>query len=548
MEKFSFLPGCRVLQIERGSRGSLVILVDSRRGSARCPHCGAVSRVVHSRYRRSPADLPAFGHELRVALLVRRFYCRQATCPKRTFAERFAGAVAPYARRTRRLAKALGRVGIALGGAAGARLARGLGMPVSRDTLLRVIRALPLPAVEPPRVVGVDDWALRKGRTYGTILVDLERRRVLDLLADRSANTVAGWLRDHPGIAVVARDRSTEYSRAATNGAGQATQVADRWHLLANTRQMLERWLFAVHGRLRRLPPVHTDASTIAPRRTRAFSRPRAERVASVASHERWLAVYKEVRCRHAAGETLLGIARSMGLARGTVRKYVQARSFPERALRAPGPSALDPFIPHLAARVAAGCENGMELWREVRTLGYAGRAKAVHLWLQQHRSVPAKTTPHRWRKETPTPSGGLPALLSPKRLAWALVKPAEARNDEEAAAVAQAEQDAETQTVAGLARRFTALVRAAGRTAESDHAAAGLEAWLTKAGSCGVTAVQTFAAGLEQDGAAVRAALTLPWSSGQAEGQINRLKLLKRQMYGRASLDLLRRRTLLAA
>ncbi|PWC51789.1 hypothetical protein TSA6c_19670 [Azospirillum sp. TSA6c] len=189
-----------------------------------------------------------------------------------------------------------------------------------------------------------------------------------------------------------------------------------------------------------------------------------------------------------------------------------------------------------------------MELWREVRTLGYAGRAKAVHLWLQQHRSVPAKTTPHRWRKETPTPSGGPPALLSPKRLAWALVKPAEARNDEEAAAVAQAEQDAETETVAGLARRFTALVRAAGRTAESDHAAAGLEAWLTEAGSCGVTAVQTFAAGLEQDGAAVRAALTLPWSSGQAEGQINRLKLLKRQMYGRASLDLLRRRTLLAA
>ena len=323
-------------------------------------------------------DLPAFGHELRVALLVRRFYCRQATCPKRTFAERFPGAVAPHARRTRRLSKALSRVGIALGGAAGARLARGLGMPVSRDTLLRVIRALPLPAVEPPRVVGVDDWALRKGRTYGTILVDLERHRVLDLLADRSANTVAGWLRDQPGIVVVARDRSAEYARAATNGAGQATQVADRWHLLANTRQMLERWLFAVHGRLRRLPLVHTDASAIAPRRTRAFPRPRAERVASAASHERWLGVYKEVRRRHAAGETLQGIARSMGLARGTVRKYVQAQSFPERALRAPGPSALDPFIPHLTARVAAGCENGMELWREVRALGYAGRPKAV--------------------------------------------------------------------------------------------------------------------------------------------------------------------------
>ena len=150
MQRFSFLPGCRVLQIERGSRGSRVILADNRRGSARCPPCGAVSRAVHSRYRRSPADLPDFGHELHVALLVRRFYCRQATCPKRTFAERFAGAVAPYARRARRLAKALGRAGIALGGAAGARFARGIWMPVSRDTLRRVIRALPLPAVTPP--------------------------------------------------------------------------------------------------------------------------------------------------------------------------------------------------------------------------------------------------------------------------------------------------------------------------------------------------------------------------------------------------------------
>ena len=237
-----------------------------------------------------------------------------------------------------------------------------------------------------------------------------------------------------------------------------------------------------------------------------------------------------------------------MGLARATVRKYGQAQNFPERALRAPAPSALDPFIPHLAARVAAGCENGMELWCEVHVLGYPDRAKAVHLWLQQHRSVPAKTTPHRWRKGASTPSGRPPALLSPKRLAWALVKPAEARSDEEAAAVAQAEQDAETATVAGLARRFTALVRSACPAVETGQAGAGLDAWLTAAGSCGIAAVQTFAAGLQQDGAAVRAAFTLPWSSGQAEGQINRLKLLKRQMYGRASLDLLRRRTLLLA
>lgn len=458
--------------------------------------------------------------------------------------------MAPFARRTRRLGKALTRIGVALGGEAGARLARGLAMPVSGDTLLRLVRSQPIPVAESPRVVGVDDWALRKGRTYATIVVDLERRRVVDLLADRSADTLAAWRRKHPGIGVVARDRSTEYARAASMGAEQAAQVADRWHLLANTRQKVERWLTGIHDRLRRLPPVDRPAASVPERRTRAFPRSHTDRAHSAASRERWRPVYEEVRRRHAAGETLLGIAKAMGLARATVRKYAQAERFPERAVRAPGPSVLDPFIPYLEQCLAAGCENAMALWRDLRDLGYAGTARRVHLWLQDRRTVPAPSTPHRWRGTMAARPRDRRPLLSPKRLAWALVKPAGERDADEAAAVAWAEQDPDTAKVARLARRFTALVRAAGKVTKdrTNGAVAAFDAWVIDARSCGVPAVATFAAGLEQDGAAVRAALTMPWSSGQAEGQINRLKLLKRQMYGRANLDLLRRRTLLAA
>jgi hypothetical protein len=205
---------------------------------------------------------------------VRRFYCRNAKCARRTFAERLPGLVAPYARRTYRLATAQAQVGVALGGEAGSRLLQHLAMPVSPDTVLRLVHRLPLPAPDPPRVVGVDDWAIRKRCSYGTVVVDLERHRVLDLLPDRTAETLAEWLRDHPGIEAVARDRSTEYARGITLGAPKAIQTADRWHLLANMRQAVERWLHGAQARLRRLPmPPDGDKPAVPARRDRAFPR-----------------------------------------------------------------------------------------------------------------------------------------------------------------------------------------------------------------------------------------------------------------------------------
>jgi hypothetical protein len=252
---------------------------------------------VHSRYDRHLADLPPLGRSVLIHLRVRRFYCRNAACPRQTFVERLPNLMAPFARRTCRLAEAQAQTGAALGGAgqgsigesrwntsgggeASRRLLSRLSMPVSADTVLRLVKTLPLPDQPAPRVVGVDDFAKRKGRSYGTIIVDLEQHRVVDLLPDRSAATLASWLRQRPAIEIVARDRSTEYASGIAMGAPAALQVADRWHLLANMRQVVERWFTSVHARLRRLPNVQDAINVVSSRRPGAFhAAPRTHRL-----------------------------------------------------------------------------------------------------------------------------------------------------------------------------------------------------------------------------------------------------------------------------
>jgi transposase len=517
----------------------------------RCPSCKMLSDTPHSTYIRRPADLPSAGLSVQLQLHVRRFRCRNPKCARRTFAESLSRLLTPRARRTSRLAKAQRAVGMTAGAEAGARLLVPLAMPTSPDTLLRLMHRAPLPAPPKPRVLGVDDWALRKGRTYGSILVDLEAHRVVDLLPDRSAPTLAAWLRHHGSVELITRDRSTEYARAAALGAPGAHQVADRWHLLLNGRQMVERWLTGAHARLRALPEVPgAEASPVL--RHASFPRTRSDERAGEESRARRVAAYEEVRRRHQAGEPLLSISRTLKLARATVRKYASAAAFPERAIRVPGPSLLDPFLEYLEQRRASGCENALALWREIRAKGFGGTSRQVHRWLQTRRTAPAPSTPHARRDNAPSPSGPRPTgkLPSPKQLAWLCVQPQSALTPTELATLARIAQDEEAARVVALARRFAQLVRERGvtRGAEPATSCVTFEQWLGEARSCGVRAVETFAEGLEQDGAAVRAALTTPWSNAQSEGQITKLKLLKRQMYGRASFELLRRRVLLAA
>ncbi|ORE96993.1 transposase [Aurantimonas sp. 22II-16-19i] len=419
-------------------------------------------------------------------------------------------------------------------------------MPASGDTILRLVRRMPQPVPPKPTVIGVDDWAMKKRLRYGTIIVDLERHRPIDLLPDRTARTVSDWLNQRPSVEIVARDRSTEYRRAITIGAPGAVQVADRWHLLYNARQMVERWAAGAHAHLRRLPvlPLRKTNKAI---RLKSFRRIRSDAAVAADSRARRMAQYEDVRRRHLTGEKLMAITRATGLSPTTVRKFAYAEAFPERAAPRLGRSMIDPFLPMLEARLADGCENGLQLWRECKEFGYSGSPKQIHLWLQDHRTAPSKHAPHRPRNDAlPSVEARRPsALPSPKQLAWLIVRAPETRSTEDVAAIQQIGQDREAAMVVRLVRRFVDLVRRVG--IRSRDAGPVFDAWLLDAKNCGVHAVETFAAGLDQDGAAIYAALRTGWSNAQVEGQVNRLKLLKRSMYGRGSLDLLRRRLLLA-
>ena len=325
-----------------------------------CPACEKQTSRLHSHYGRAVADLPWGGRRVRLALNVRKFRCPHKECSRRVFTERLPDLVAPYARKTTRLHEVLELVGFALGGKAGARLIGRLGMEASPTTLLRYIRGAPIASHPAPEVVGVDDFALLRGRRYGTIIVDLDSHRPIELLPDRSAQTLAAWLGEYPSLQVISRDRSTEYERGIEEGAPEAVEVLDRWHLIKNLREAVERVLERNHGALStvRLP----SATENEPSTCEHTPQPRAakERAAGEAARRKRLRSYKKVKKLHEQGMNMLSICRALGMSREAVRRYVHADSFPERRRPPRQSSMLDPFEPYLGKRWQEGCRNAL--------------------------------------------------------------------------------------------------------------------------------------------------------------------------------------------
>jgi transposase len=516
---------------------TLIIVLRSITPTALCPGCQQPSARIHSQYERKPTDLPWGGTPLRLLLRVRKFFCLTSTCPRRIFTERLPGVIAPSARTTSRLTTLLRAIAFALGGEAGARLARQVGVQVSPATLINLIRRAPLPVHASPVALGVDDWAQRKGIRYGTALVDLERHRLIDLLPDRTAETLAQWLAPHDGIAIIARDRREAYATGSRLGAPEAIQVADRWHLLSNWHEAIERVFNRYRSLIKqvaipKLLPAKQPAVTVLPPKSVNRRRKYADERRARAQAER-LALYILIRERHAKGEYLTTIARDLKINYKTARKYALADECPMLKAYPPRQRLLTPYEPYLRARWAEGCRNGQQLHREIVAHGFRGTCTLVASFVAQLRRAERAGI-----VVAPLPITGDP--LTPHTAAMLLLRRPERCSDGERAAIAQLRAcHPDIATTMVFTERFTTMVR--------ERQGDALAQWLADAQASAIREIGQFASKIRKDEAAVRAGCTLSWSNGQTEGQVTRLKLLKRQMYGRAKFDLLRQRALAA-
>jgi len=521
----------------------ITLLVISTQARVPCPLCALPARRIHSRYERTLADLPWADYRVRLQLRVRKWFCHNPSCRRRIFTERLPTIAAPWARRTLRLAQRLLALALALGGKAGVRLSQRWDLAVSRNTLLRLLRRLPVPSLPTPTVLGVDDFALQKRHTYGTILVDLERRQPVALLPDRTADTVAQWLRAHPGVEVIARDRSTAYAEGARQGAAAATQVADRFHLLQNLREVLDQ-VFLTHSavldavnEMGRQQPLLLPAGLVAvPVPPHDIPLPAQQRAAQ--RQARRQALHQQVWALHREGWTAPAIAQHVGLSLRTVQRDLRTATFAGRKRRRDlGESVLTPYKAYLLERWNAGCHTAMRLFRDLRQRGYAGGYGVVAAYARRLRQAQGLPPGHR-RAHHPLPAVAEPLCppLTPRRATWLVLRRAEKRTAAEAQHLAQLRaQQGEVTEAVDLAQDFATLVR--------QRQPAQLDPWLQRATTSPLEALQRFASGLRDDYEAVKAGVTLPWSTGPVEGHINRLKMLKRQMFGRARLDLLSRR-----
>jgi transposase len=493
----------------------------------RCPQCGRPSAKVHSRYERTLADAAISGQHVILRLRVRRFFCHHPACPARTFAEQIPSLTTPYARRSPLARRMLEQIALALAGRAGARLADKLGLPVGRSTLLRLVRALPDPDPGDVAVLGVDDFALRRGHHYGSVLVDMATHHPVDLLADREAGTFADWLRQHPGTRVVCRDRAGAYADGARQGAPAAIQVADRWHLWHNLAQHVEKLVARHRGCLREPDPESQPPSdpTTGPDPAHLTARRGEDSVLVRRAQQR----YAAVQALRAKGKGIKPIMRELGQAKETVRRFARAHSVEELLAkpREGRPSILDPFKPYLHQRWNQGAKCATRLVEEIRTQGYHGSAAIVRTYLRPFRELgstpPAAPAPPKARDLT----------------SWLLRHPDSLEADEQLKLKEVLARCPELDAVASHVGAFAELMTGLGGDRLGD--------WIAKVEADPLPDLHSFTAGLKRDLNAVVNGLTLRYSSGAVEGTVNKIKMLKRQMHGRASFDLLRKRMLLA-
>jgi transposase len=481
---------------------AIVVRARTRSGAVACPGCGTETARVHGYHERTAADVPVDGRRVLVKVRARRMRCPALDCKVQTFREQVPGVLERYQRRISRLTARVSAVARELAGRASARLLPTLGIAVSRHTALRVLLKIPLPALAVPRVLGIDDFALRRGRVYATVLIDAQTGRRVDVLPGRTADAAEKWLLDHPGAEVVCRDGSGAYGEAVSRALPGAVQAGDRWHL----------WHLLGEA-VRKEVAAHCACW--------AKGTPMREGKRAETTLERWQQV-RELRSQNVG---LLECARRLNLSLNTVKRYDRATE-PERMQRVPKyrPTLVDPYRDYLRKRRAE--EPGVpvaQLLREIRERGYPGSSNLLVRYVNQGRLDADR--PH----------------LSHRRAARIMLTRPDNLQAGQAETLAQLTTACPEMTaLASLITSFAALL------APDPGNDARLRQWITDARAADLPHLHSFTRGLDLDIQAVTAALTLPHHNGRTEGVNNKTKMIKRQMYGRAGFALLRHRILL--
>ncbi len=507
---------------------TIIVHLHATSPTAACPQCGTAGSRVHSRYHRTIADVAFGGRHLVLKLLVRKWICPEASCSRHIFAERFPELVQRYARMTDRLIKALQSAGMITNGADATQIASSFGVPTTAKTIIRHVVQLPLPGEGSVRKVGIDEWAWKKGQCYGTILVDLEKRRIVQLLAERSVETSKVWLRKHPEIDLVLRDRGKLFREAATLGAPQAKQVVDRFHLQKNFAEALEKFFRKQEHLLKKATQCSRSKARPAART------PVPEKVAQErrARHRQRVSLHKRIWKLYREGYHKEQIAQLVGVSSSSVYRALEQEAPPPLRRRSRSSSIVDPYLPYLAWRWNQGCHNVARLYEEIVAQGYTGSRRTLELRLRPFR--PEATRPVS--KQTVV----LDKPPSPRGVALMMVRPEQNRTAEQKAYLDQLTQSNETiAAVFELAQDFGRLLR-------KREGQVRLEQWKAAVQVSGIAELIAFVDGLADDAEAVANACHLTWSNGVVEGFINKVKWIKRSSYGQAGFPLLQRRVLL--
>lgn len=526
-------PGLVLNRICYGEK-QLTLSLTSANLLAHCPVCQSGSQRIHSRYGRKVADLPWADKRVLMQLTVRRFFCDLADCKRKVFCERLHPAIAAYARRTTRLEGYLQALALQLGGEKTALLLELLNITlVSADTLLNLSRKAATTTTSTPKIVGIDEWAIRKGQTYATILVDLETRRPIDLLPDAKLETIEGWLKEHPGIEVISRDRDTTFAGAARKGAPKAIQVADRWHLLQNLGDAIKRMLETDIGGLHATAVAMTDVEKQEKEKPPEQIKKNTVVVQSEEPMSRSDIRHKKVKELLNEGWSMRKIAKQLHMSRRTVTRYSLLEKVPKKRYSQGSAHRLltNEQLVYLAKRWAEGNTTAYRLWKELKKEGYKGAVASVYGAVAHFPAMAkALVDEETLRKAIPP--------VSARSAMWLMMHRKDNLSERKGQLLAfLLTHHEQAKTAYPMAQSFINMAK--NRKAEQ------LDSWIAGAKESGIAQLKQFAGGLQRDYQAVHAALTMEWSNGQVEGQINRLKLIKRQGFGRAKLDLLKKRVL---